>query len=294
MLGRVRRQGDDLMKNVLVIGAAGGIGLEVARQLVEGGNRVVGTVLDQAQADQLAGEVPGMARIETLELGDPAAVAARVGAIAAAMGTLDQVAVCAAIGPIGPAELTPLDVYARAMDINYLANVAIFQAVLPALRQSRGRLLLVSSMSGKVPMPFIAAYTASKHALEGWADVIRQEVTGDGIEVILIEPGGVRTGMVSAQIAQAGEMLAALSEDQAARYGALYRGFMAAAQAGYDGAGSTPQQVAQIIVGALSAVKPETRYVVGSDAQQLISARAALGDREMDAAMAGFFGGSAV
>jgi NAD(P)-dependent dehydrogenase (short-subunit alcohol dehydrogenase family) len=281
------------MKNVLVVGAAGGIGLEVARQMVGAGNRVVGTVLNQAQADHLRGEVPGIAQVEVLELSDPAAVAPRVAAITGAMGSVDRVSVCAAIGPIGPAELTPLDVYASAMNINFLANVAIFQAVLPALRQSRGRLLLVSSMSGKVPMPFIAAYTASKHALEGWADVIRQEVAADGVEVILIEPGGVRTGMVSAQIAQAADMLAALTDEQAVRYGALYRGFMAAAQAGYDGAGSTPQQVAGIITDALSAEKPETRYVVGPDAQQLIGARAALSDRDMDTTMAKFFSGAA-
>lgn len=281
------------MKNVLVIGAAGGIGMEVARQLAAQGDRVVGTVLDQAQADQLRADVPGVAQVEVLELSDPAAVAARVGEIAAGMGTVDQVAVCAAIGPIGPAELTPMDTYSRAMDINFLANVAIFQAVLPALRQSRGRLLLVSSMSGRVALPFIAAYTASKHALEGWADVVRQEVAADGVKVILVQPGGVRTGMVSAQIALAGKLLGELTAEQAARYGALYHGFIGAAQAGYDGAGSTPDQVAAIVVDALTAAEPETRYIAGPDAQQLIGARAALSDREMDATLAAFFGGGA-
>lgn len=281
------------MKNVLVVGAAGGIGLEVARQLVARGDHVVGTVLDQAQADQLCAEVPGVAGVEVLELSDAARVAADAGRIASAMGAVDQVAVCAAVGPIGPAELTPLETYSRAMDVNFLSNVAIFQACVPALRQSRGRLLLVSSMSGKVALPFIAAYTASKHALEGWADVVRQEVVGDGVEVILVEPGGVRTGMVSAQIALAKQLLGELSEEQATRYGALYHGFIAAAQAGYDGAGSTPGQVAAIILDALAAEKPETRYVAGPDAQQLIGARAALSDRDMDATMAAFFAGTA-
>ena len=281
------------MKNVLVVGAAGGIGMEVARQLVARGDRVVGTVLDQAQADQLRSDVPGIAQVEVLELSAPAAVAAGVQTIVAAMGTVDQVAVCAAIGPIGPAELTPLETYQRTMDINFHSNVAIFQATLPALRASKGRLLLVTSMSGKVPLPFIAAYTASKHALEGWGDVVRQEVAGDGVEVIMVEPGGVRTGMVSAQIALAKQLLGGLTAEQAQRYGALYNGFIAAAQAGYDGAGSTPEQVAAIVVDALTADKPETRYVAGPDAQQLIGARAALSDREMDATLAAFFGGGA-
>lgn len=281
------------MKNVLVVGAAGGIGMEVARQLAAAGNRVVGTVLDAAQADQLRAEVPAVARVEVLELSGPDAVAARVAEIVDGMEALDQVAVCAAIGPIGPAELTPMADYVRAMDINFLSNVAIFQASLPALRQSKGRLLLVSSMSGKVALPFIAAYTASKHALEGWADVVRQEVAADGVEVILIEPGGVRTGMVSAQIALAKQMFGELTPEQAGRYGAFYQGFIGAAQAGYDGAGSTPDQVAAVVVEALGAEKPETRYVAGADAQQLIGARAALSDREMDATMAAFFGGGA-
>lgn len=277
------------MKHVLVVGAAGGIGMAVVQQLVRRGDHVIGTVLDQAQADQLRVAVPDIAGAQILELSDPVQVVTRVAAITGQMGQVDQVVVCAAIGPIGPAELTPLATYRQTMEINFLSNVAIFQATLPALRQSKGRLLLVSSMSGKVPLPFIAAYTASKHALEGWADVVRQEVAADGVEVILLEPGGVRTGMVSAQIAAAKQMLGDLTAEQAMRYGALYRGFIGAAQAGYDGAGSTPDQVAAIAVDALCAEKPETRYVAGPDAQQLIGARTALSDREMDATLAAFF-----
>ena len=281
------------MKKILVIGAAGGIGMEVARQLAARGDHVVGTVLDEAQAGQLRGEIPGIGGVEVLELSDAAAVARRTGEIIAAMGGVDQVAVCAAVGPIGPAELTPLDEYARSLTVNFLSNVAILQASIAALRASKGTLLLISSMSGKVALPFIAAYTATKHALEGWADVVRQEVAADGVDVVLVEPGGVRTGMVSAQIAQAKAMLGALSAEEAGRYGALYQGFIGAAQAGYDGAGSTPEQVAAIVVGALTADSPETRYIVGPDAQQLIGARAAMSDREMDATLAAFFGGGA-
>ncbi|MDE2596543.1 MAG: SDR family NAD(P)-dependent oxidoreductase [Sphingomonadales bacterium] len=280
------------MTKVLVIGAAGGIGMEVARQLVAQGDSVVATVMDAAQEAQLRGEVPGVAGVELLALDDAEAVLVRVQQIVAAMGGVDQVAVCAAVGPLGPCELTPLADYAKAMSVNFLSNVAIFQAVLPALRQAKGRLLLISSMGGKVALPFVGAYTASKHAIEGFADVARQEIAADGVDLVLVEPGGVRTGMVSAQIAWTKEAFGKLDAGQAARYGALYHGFAAAAQAGYDGAGSTPDQVATVIVAALAAEKPETRYVVGGDAQQLLGARAALSDREMDATLAAFFGGA--
>jgi hypothetical protein len=99
--------------------------------------------------------------------------------------------------------------------------------------------------------------------------------------------------MVSNQIALTNKMQAALTPDQAVRYGALYTGFAAAAQAGYDGAGggSTPDQVAGVILEALDAAEPETRYIVGEDARQLLGARAAMGDKEVDGMLAAFFGG---
>ncbi|MEY2925565.1 MAG: hypothetical protein RL367_42 [Pseudomonadota bacterium] len=281
------------MKTSLIIGAAGGIGMEVARQLVAQGDRVIATVLDEAQAGLLKGEVPGMATIQPVDLGDADQAQQAVKALVAAQGALDNVVVCAAIGPIGPAELTPLSAYRRTFEINTMAGIAVFHATIDALRASKGRLLFITSMSGKIAMPFLSAYTASKYALEGAADIMRQEAAGDGVKVIMVEPGGVRTPMVSDQIALTKKMEAALTPEQAGRYGALYKGFAAAAQAGYDGAGggSTPDQVAAVIVDALATADPETRYIVGEDAKQLLGARASLGDKEVDAMLAAFFGG---
>jgi NAD(P)-dependent dehydrogenase (short-subunit alcohol dehydrogenase family) len=281
------------MKTVLIVGAAGGIGVEVTRSLAERGDNVIATVIDQAQADQLKAEVPKVAQIERLNLADGDAVLAQVKALVAGLDQLDQLVVCAAIGTIGPAELTSLASYRRTMEINTVSGIALYHATIDALRASKGRMVYTSSMSGKIAMPFLAAYTASKYALEGALDIIRQEVAGDGVTVSMVEPGGVRTPMVSAQIALAKKMEAALSPEQAARYGALYKGFAAAAQAGYDGAsgGSTPQQVAAVILEALDADTPETRYIVGQDAQQLLGARAAMGDKEIDGMLAAFFGG---
>lgn len=281
------------MKHSLVIGAAGGIGMAVAAACVARGDKVLATVLDAAQADRLAAEVPGIDRIEILKLDDAEAVVGAVKTLVAGMERLDQVAVCAAIGPIGPVEMTSIAICRRTLEINTLSNIAIFQAVVDALRATRGRLLFISSMSGKLAMPFIGIYTASKHALEGIADVMRQEVASDGVNVVMVEPGGVRTGMVKDQIALTHRMIAELTPEQNARYGALFRGFAAAAQAGYDGAagGSTPEQVAEVVMSALNADRPETRYIAGDDAKQLLGARATMSDREMDAMIGGFLGG---
>ena len=281
------------MKSVLVIGAAGGIGMEVARQLVAQGDRVIATVLDDTQAGQLKHEVPGIAMIEPLDLGNADNALARVKAIVAAQASLDNVVVCAAIGPIGPAELTPLATFRRTFEINTLSGISVYQATIDALRASTGRLLFITSMSGKIAMPFLAAYTASKYALEGAADIMRQEAAADGVKVIMVEPGGVRTPMVSDQIALTKKMEAALTPEQAARYGKLYKGFATAAQAGYEGqgGGSTPEQVAAVILGALNDDEPETRYIAGEDAKQLLGARASMGDKEVDGMLAAFFGG---
>jgi NAD(P)-dependent dehydrogenase (short-subunit alcohol dehydrogenase family) len=282
-----------MTKTSLVIGAAGGIGIEVARQLVEQGHTVIATVLDDAQSAQLMVEVPGIVVIQPLDLADADSALAALKALVATTGVLENVVVCAAIGPIGPAEFTPLAAYRRTFEINTISGIAVYQATIDALRASKGRLLFITSMSGKIAMPFLAAYTASKYAMEGAADIMRQEAAGDGVKVIMVEPGGVRTPMVSDQIALCKRLESALTPDQTARYGALYKGFAAAAQAGYDGTGggSTPEQVAAVIVEALAAAEPATRYIVGEDAQQLLGARAAMGDKEIDGMLAAFFGG---
>jgi NAD(P)-dependent dehydrogenase (short-subunit alcohol dehydrogenase family) len=281
------------MKTVLIIGAAGGIGMEVARGFAGRGDNVVATVMDDAQVAQLNAEVPGLARIEKLDLSDADAALVALNTLVAGLDQVDHVVVCAAIGTIGPAELTSLASYRRTLEINTVSGIAVYLATIDALRASKGRLLFISSMSGKIAMPFLAAYTASKYALEGAADIMRQEVAGDGVKVIMVEPGGVRTPMVSDQIALTKKMEAALTPDQSARYGSLFKGFAAAAQAGYEGlsGGSTPEQVAAVIFEALDADEPETRYIAGDDAKQLLGARAAMGDKEIDGMLAAFFGG---
>jgi len=281
------------MKTVLIIGAAGGIGMEVARGLAARGDKVIATVMDDAQLMQLSVEVPQLAMIEKLDLSDADSALGALKSLVTKVDQLDNVVVCAAIGTIGPAELTSLASYRRTMEINTISGIAVFHATIDALRSSKGRLIFITSMSGKIAMPFLAAYTASKHALEGAADIMRQEVAGDGVKIIMVEPGGVRTPMVSDQIALTKKMESALTPEQSVRYGAMYKGFAAAAQAGYDGAsgGSTPEQVADVILGALDAGEPDTRYIVGEDAKQLLGARASMSDKELDGMLAAFFGG---
>ncbi|HUD28440.1 MAG TPA: SDR family NAD(P)-dependent oxidoreductase [Novosphingobium sp.] len=269
------------MARYLVIGGAGGVGSALVSALVDAGHEVVASVLNDGEA---AAVRAGVATFE-LDLSDPAQVAQILRA-GIGEGQLDGVAVCAALAPVGVLETADIAQAARTLDVNVLSALAIYQAVMPRLRESRGRLALVSSMAGKVAMPFVGVYSASKFALEGLADVMRREAAPQGVSVSLVEPGGIKTPMVDAQLAQVARMIDELDAEQDRLYGAFHRGFQAAAHASHVGTASTPEDVAAKLVAALTDAAPQPRYVAGADAEQLIGAGRALGDAEMDAVMA--------
>jgi NAD(P)-dependent dehydrogenase (short-subunit alcohol dehydrogenase family) len=277
------------MKTVLVIGAAGGVGLEVTRGLVDQGCTVVATVLNDGEEAALKRDVEGVAQIAKINLSDAMEAGEALRTLATGLDHLDQVVVCAAISPYGPVETCSLEVVRKTLEINVISHIAIYQATIARLRESKGRLLFIASMSGQLAMPFLGVYTASKFALEGVADVMRQEAAAFGVDVIIVEPGGIRTGMVKQQLADVARDIAALSEDHDKMYGYMYRGFQAAATATYNGGGSTAPQVAGVILSALNDSKPETRYIAGDDAKQLIAARRQMSDRDFDAMIAQFF-----
>lgn len=271
------------MNTTLVIGAAGGIGVATVKVLVEQGDAVIGTVLDKAQADRLRREVPGISRIEILALDDADAAVTAVSELASSIDGLNQVAACVAIGPAGPVETSPIAIFRQAMEINVLSSIAIYQGTVSALRKTRGRLVFVSSLVGKVATPILGAYAASKHALEGVADAMRMESATYGVAIILIEPGGVVTPFVTDQLSLGRKVLESLTPDQETFYGPLCRGFVRLAEAGnLGGEGTRPEQVADVILKALSDIVPTARYVVGSDAEQMLQAKAAMTTAEFD------------
>ena len=191
-------QETNISRTALVIGAAGGMGAEIAKALVANGYRVLATVLNDKEAEHLQAAAPGVAEVHRLDLSDADAVLKNLKGLK--LASLDAVIVSAAIGPTGPLELVPLSMLRRTLEVNTVAAAAIFQACMPALSAARGRLVLISSFSGKVALPFLGHYTTSKFALEGLGDVMRREAEPSGVDVILIEPGGVKTGMVAGQL----------------------------------------------------------------------------------------------
>jgi NAD(P)-dependent dehydrogenase (short-subunit alcohol dehydrogenase family) len=268
---------------VLVTGAAGGVGLELVKLLAAADYKLIAIVLNEEEAGRVRGSVPADTRIVQVDLSDADRVGPALKPIFAAPGfSLDAAVTCAAIWPGGPLETTPLEEFRRTFEINTLGCVAIYQQCLPWLRRSKGRLILVSSISGRVALPFNGAYTLSKYAIEALGDTARREARKWGVQVSIVEPGPIKTPMVTAMAERLDRDRQALSGEARSLYGDLYDAFAQMVAEGYPVA-AEPQIVAQTIMTALTAAVAETRYPVGDIAKSMLDMARTMPDRDLDA-----------
>jgi NAD(P)-dependent dehydrogenase (short-subunit alcohol dehydrogenase family) len=242
----------------LVTGASSGIGLASAVRLTNAGWRVFGGARTEADASMLRAR--GVEPLE-LDVTDPAHIAAAAAAVGSELhGLVDN----AGIAVAAPLELVPLDELRRQLEVNVVAQVAVLQAVLPALRQTHGRVVLMGSIGGRSALPFLGPYAASKHALEAFADVLRVELAPWGIAVAIVEPASVKTAIWTKGAAHAEELRAGIGSEAASLYDERLERFRAVALK--RGPGIHPDVVARAVEDALTASRPKARYVVGRDA----------------------------
>ena len=247
-----------MIRSVLVTGASSGIGLTSAVRLARSGWHVYGGVRNAADADALREQ-----RIEPVELDVTDAV--QIAAAAEAVGLeLHGLVDNAGIAIAAPLELVPLDELRRQLEVNVVGQIAVLQAVLPALRRARGRVVLMGSIGGRSALPFLGPYAASKHALEAFADSLRVELRPFGIAVAIIEPGSIATPIWRKGIERAQELSADFEPDRAALYGHAVARFREVAVS--RGLGVDPDVVARAVEHALTASRPKARYLVGRDA----------------------------
>jgi NAD(P)-dependent dehydrogenase (short-subunit alcohol dehydrogenase family) len=272
----------------LITGASTGIGRATALRLARSGWTVLGGVRDTAAGQLLVEEAGAAGRLLPLLLDVTdaehlAQAAAQVQELSARDGAsiagLDALINNAGIGVGGPLELITPEDMSRQFEVNVLAQVALTQAMLPALRRARGRIVFVSSVGGRVAMPFTAPYAASKHALEAIADALRVELGSSDVQVALIEPGSVATPIWDKARAD-GERFTVPAELQA-QYGhvpaAMDRVFQQTARRAIPA-----EVVAETIERALTAPRMRARYIVGRDARMMILLRRLLPDRTWD------------
>lgn len=271
-----------MTNTVVLIGANSDVGGEVATRLLDHGHTVIATARNQDQRALINAKMPGLSDIFPLDLGNAETVFQILGERLGA-AQVDGVIVCAAAGAHGPLETASLAGVRAVLETNALACLAIYQACLPTLRRRRGRMILIGSSSGKIALPFLGAYQASKFALEALADVMRQEGSMSGVTVVLVEPGGINTKMVRRMLDAVKQEYRDLHQPAHRLYGDLYKSFIALSENADWSQMSTAAQVADTVITAYQCADPEPRYVVGADAKYLLAERKVRNDREMDA-----------
>ncbi len=255
------------MASVVVTGASSGIGASTALELERAGFTVFASVRDPADAEPLQRGSSDRLHVLTLDVTDPASIAAAADQVREQVGQsgLDAVVNVAGIGVPGPLELLTTDQLRAELDVNVVGQVAVTQAFLPLLRPAKGRIVFVGSIGGKTAVQFAGAYHASKFAMEAVADAWRQELAPEGLDVVLIEPGPIATP-IWAKAAQDVEKLLAGGHPETRRYATRLRSFQDSLRSAAKH-GASPSTVAETILDALRAERPRNRYAVGGPAK---------------------------
>ena len=265
---------------VVVTGASSGIGEATARHLAELGFEVRAGVRKPEDGERLRAE-----RITPLmiDVTDPDSI--EVARDQLGGRPLAGLVNNAGIAVSAPLEHVPIDSLREQLEINLVGQIAVTQAFLPGLRAARGRIVNVSSIGGRSALPLAGPYNASKFALEGASDSLRQELRGK-VDVILVEPGGVKTPIWSKGGEAADELLAGMGPEVERDYGSLIEAMRRQAEKIDTETGIEPSEVAAVIGRALTARRPRTRYLVGRDAKARAAMKLLLPDRVMDALVA--------
>jgi len=268
----------------VVTGTSTGIGAATARELARRGFHVLAGVRRGQDADAIRG--PGIEPV-IIDVTNPdhiAALATRVHGDPQGRA-LRALVNNAAIQANVPIEAFTIDEWRRMFEVNLFGQVAVTQALLPALIDSSGRVVNISSVGGKVAMAAYGPYAATKFAIEAVSDSLRRELAPHGVGVVVVEPGAVRTEMLGRAIATTKETLSAMTPEQSRRYGGLVQAVNAQAVSSTE-SGLPAAAAATVIAKAVTARRPRTRYTVGRDAAMITRLVRVLPDRALDRVLA--------
>lgn len=248
------------MLNVLVTGASSGIGAATARALDRLGYRVFAGVRRAADGDALRRDASPFltpVRLDVTDAGSIQAAAEGLGVDSLA-GLINNAGIVVA----GPLEFLPIDAVREQFEVNVIGQLAVTQTFLPMLRKGQGRVINIGSISGRVPSPFLGPYAASKSALAALTAALRMELRPWNVPVVLIEPGSTATPIWEKSIDAARRRLDGIPAEGRERYGPMISKALAAAERIASRAVPV-ERVVRVIIRALTAKRPRTRYVVG-------------------------------
>jgi NAD(P)-dependent dehydrogenase (short-subunit alcohol dehydrogenase family) len=277
----------DISKVVLITGCSTGIGRATAEHLASNGWNVYATARKLEAIQDL--EAKGC-KLLALDVCDESSMQSAVAAVEQAEGSVGVLVNNAGYSQSGAVESVPLDQVRRQFETNVFGLVRMIQLVLPGMRRQRwGKIVNISSMGGKLTFPGGGFYHGTKHAVEAISDALRWEVRGFGIDVVVIEPGLIKThfgdtaaGSIDGSGPQKDGPYAEFNEAVATATAGIYEGPMAKLGAG-------PEAVAKKIEKAISSRRPKTRYPVTASARLALTQRKLLTDRMWDRVLASQF-----
>jgi NAD(P)-dependent dehydrogenase (short-subunit alcohol dehydrogenase family) len=247
------------MPTVLVTGASRGIGKGIVEHLAARGWDVIAGVRSQQDADAVTKLDPQRVSSVILDVTSADDISALEESLP---DRLDAVVNNAGIAVGGAMETLSPDEWRKQLEINVIGALAVTQAALPRLRKSRGRIVFISSVNGRLSMPLVGAYAASKFALEAAADALRMELTPWKIRVVVVEPAQTDTDMWRTADDMVAELEAGLSAEHRGLYAKHIAGFKKMIPMSQRMAVPT-EKVSAVVEEALTAKRPRARYVVG-------------------------------
>ncbi len=249
---------------VLVTGASSGLGRATATLLAVQGYRVFGTSRSPSRAPATPFE------LLTLDVREDASVDACIAEVLRAAGRIDVLVSNAGGAFVGAVEETSIAEAQAQMETNCFGALRVMRAVLPAMRLRReGRIVVISSLAGLVPPPFLGAYAASKHALEALSESLAYEVRPHGVHISLVELDGMRTGIPFARPARREPIYAEPSARMLAKLEHIT-----------GDAGGDPTELARCVLDILANPAPALRYILGKEATQVVAARRQLSETD--------------
>ncbi|MGP4014548.1 SDR family NAD(P)-dependent oxidoreductase [Saccharopolyspora sp. 5N708] len=244
-----------------ITGAAGGLGQELIRALLDSGDRVMATDLAPGALDAVLRDAGDQLRFHPLDVTDAGAARAAVARTLEEFGSLDVVVNNAGYRSVGSIEDMPEAEFRRNIEVNLFGVVNVTRAVLPVLRGQRGgHIFQISTIGGRRAQPGIAAYQTSKWAVGGFTEILAREVAPLGIRATLVELGGVRTGWSQDPLPQT---------EIRAEYRPTVGRFVATYNQNPDVQRGDPVKIAELIVAMADEPEPPVRLLLGSDAAWL-------------------------
>lgn len=262
-------------KTILITGASSGMGKATALHLIAEGHCVYGAARrpeNMTELTDLGGHAIGM------DITDETQVDAAVDRIIKEQGNIDVLINNAGYAVYGSVEDVTIDEARRQFEVNLFGLAYLTQKVIPIMREKgAGHIINVSSVGGKIYSPLGSWYHATKHALEGWSDVLRIEMAQFGVKVTIIEPGAITTEFVDVMDAPL------LERSKGGPYEKMANMAVKSHKDIYDDSPSAkPEVIAKIIAKAISASNPKTRYAAGKMAKMTLFMRRWLSDKMFD------------